>query len=155
MRNDLPKDVTFHQRLNWREQTGHAIPGGKASREQCKALFTASLPKMKNSIFSDTDTYTYWPGEATRCDLRAPQQSCGGAHVERNHLVSTNLLAAWWATIEGDSSDSGKLQTTAAPANIQVQPHDAKVIICDGGSNMSESSNPAILGFLTHKNPEH
>lgn len=153
MRKDLPKDVTFHQRLNWREQTGHAIPGGKASQEQCKVLFTASLPKMKNSIFPDT--YTYWPGEATRCDLRTPQQSCGEAHVERNHLVSTNLPAVWWTTIKGEPSDTGKLQTTSAPANIQVQPHDTKVRICDCGSNMSESANPAILGFLTHKNPEH
>lgn len=101
MRKDLSTDATFHQRLNQREQGGQAIPelGGASTlgavNRQGKSLFTVSFPTMKNSVFPDTDTYTYWSGKTTCYDLRTPQQPCGQAHGERNHPAIINLLAIW------------------------------------------------------------
>ena len=64
MRKDLSRDVIIHQRLNQREQDGHAIPelGGASTlgavNKQGKSPFTVSFPKMKNSVFPGTNTYT-------------------------------------------------------------------------------------------------
>lgn len=65
MRNDLSTDVAFHQRLNqrWSCNTGVGWGQHPGSSEHTGEKPTVSFPKMKNSVFPDTDTYTYWSGE--------------------------------------------------------------------------------------------
>lgn len=104
---------------------------------------TTSFLKMKNSVYPDTNHYTYW-SEGSHCsDPVTPQQSCGEVPLEEKHLVSITLLA-----MSGSSPRSRPFSHCKAFKQLPwVQPQDTEVIICDLCGNLSQNHPTQPLWF--------